>query len=171
MFSEKINPNDPFGLSGDRNCVDNDYGDANIEDGESDHEEINSEDEDEDDHARGQTSSQPPAPAQLVPNTLLFSPGGQHNITSAQPVKKAPPIPVPADINLDESLFEQSLRRRVHKIGGRVGKGASASVYRAIDSITLKILALKEISVAEPLKCNMLQEEVRECFVLINKYC
>ena len=143
---------------------DNHVADNYVEEvGESDHEEVNSEDEDDEprqQHAPGP----PPDGSQATANTLLFSPGGQHNITSAQPHKK-PPVSfassTPADINLDESLFEQSLRRRVFKIGARVGKGASASVYRAIDSITLKILALKEISIAEPLKCNMLQEELK----------
>ncbi|GMI09892.1 hypothetical protein TrVE_jg13453 [Triparma verrucosa] len=111
--------------------------------------------------------------------TLLFSPGGTHTIASTQ---KSTPKPKPRQdqggsqnqdgekgedstkgraLSVDETLFDQTLKNRILKVGARIGKGASASVFRAIDSVTLKIVALKEISISEPLKCKMLQEELK----------
>ena len=63
-------------------------------------------------------------------------------------------------LNYSNSL-PRSSQNRILKVGARIGKGASASVFRAIDSVTLKIVALKEISISEPLKCKMLQEELK----------
>ncbi|GMH68286.1 hypothetical protein TL16_g04893 [Triparma laevis f. inornata] len=145
-----------------------------VDDGESDPEEINSEDEDEDEDGMGLKKEPPSAIKTQISSDnvgmLLFTPGGQHAMATTQ--KKSPKPPQNHEgegeesgkgraLSINESLFDQSLKNRIFKIGVRIGKGASASVFRAIDSITLKVVALKEISISEPLKCKMLQEELK----------
>ena len=62
---------------------------------------------------------------------------------------------------IDLTLFDQRLKSRICKVGSKVGKGASASVYRGVDAVTLRLVALKEIGIAEPLKRDMLMMELR----------
>ena len=68
-----------------------------------------------------------------------------------------------AIFSFDETLlFDNSLRDRILKIGGKVGKGATSSVFRGIDALTYTVVALKEIhvGVGEEKKREMLIGEL-----------
>jgi len=69
------------------------------------------------------------------------------------PLALTPPI-------IDLNLFTPSLATRILKVGRYVGKGTSATCYRAVDVVTLRMYALKVIRIDEEVKARMLGEEL-----------
>ena len=57
--------------------------------------------------------------------------------------------------------FDNSLKEYIVKVGPKIGKGATSSVFRGVHSLSYTVVALKEIIITDDVKMKMLMHELK----------